>query len=40
MRLTSRTKPRGPIAVRGLRLERMGMDWRMALVRNTMLESR
>ena len=26
--------------MRGLRLERMGMDWRMALVRNTMLESR
>ena len=38
--LTSRTKQRGPIAVRGLMADRIGIDCKMALARNTIFESR
>jgi hypothetical protein len=40
MRLTKRTKPRGPRAATGLMLEMMGMVCSTALARKTMLERR
>jgi hypothetical protein len=38
--LMRRTKASGPMAVRGVIEERMGIDWRMALARKTTLERR